>query len=113
MCYKGFRPASAAARVLGLQPLIPLRHHQISRATAVITDHHRPSQSFKWRLQEVRSMLRARKSGVLTPVIYSVEHEAATIYMERIVGASVRDLLLSGKLKSNGDHNLFFICAVL
>ena len=58
-------------------------------------------------------MLRARKSGVLTPVIYSVEHEAATIYMERIAGASVRDLLLSGKLSLNGDRNLFFICAVL
>lgn len=51
--------------------------------------------------QEVRSMLRARKSGVLTPVIYNVEHEAATIYMERIDGASVRDLLLSGNLNSD------------
>ena len=35
-------------------------------------------------MQEVRSILRARKNGVLTPVIYNVEHEAATIYMERI-----------------------------
>ena len=61
----------------------------------------------------MRSTLRARKSGVLTPVIYNVEHEAATIYMERIDGASVRDLLLSGNLNSDGDHNLFFICAVL
>lgn len=48
-------------------------------------------------------MLRARKSGVLTPVIYTVEHEAATIYMERIKGASVRDLLLSGNLSTDGE----------
>lgn len=48
-------------------------------------------------------MLRARKSGVLTPVIYSVEHEAATIYMERIEGVSVRDLLLSGNMNADGE----------
>ncbi len=47
-------------------------------------------------------MLRARKSGVLTPVIYNVEHEAATIYMEHVEGSSVRDLLLSGSLSSAG-----------
>lgn len=53
-------------------------------------------------MQEVRSMLRARKNGVLTPVIYSVEHEAATIFMERIEGASVRDMLSSGSMSSAG-----------
>ena len=46
-------------------------------------------------------MLRARKSGVLTPCIFFVEHEAATIFMEKIVGQSVRDILLSGNLTSD------------
>lgn len=53
--------------------------------------------------QEVRSMLRARKSGVLTPCIFYVEHEAATIYMERIEGQTVRDILLSSTLSTAGD----------
>lgn len=47
-------------------------------------------------------MLRARKSGVLTPCIFFVEHEAATIFMEHIEGQSVKDVLLSGNLTPNG-----------
>ncbi len=39
----GICSACAAARAFSLLPLIPLRHHQISRASAVIKDHHRPS----------------------------------------------------------------------
>ena len=53
-------------------------------------------------LQEVRSMLRARKTGVLTPCIFFVENDAATIFMERIEGQSVRDVLLSGNLAPAG-----------
>ena len=47
-------------------------------------------------------MLRARKSGVLTPCIFFVETDAATIFMERIEGQSVRDVLLSGSLAPPG-----------
>lgn len=47
-------------------------------------------------------MLRARKSGVLTPCIFFVENDAATIFMERIEGQSVRDVLLSGNLAPAG-----------
>lgn len=47
-------------------------------------------------------MLRARKSGVLTPCIFFVENAAATIFMERIEGQSVRDILLSGNLAPAG-----------
>lgn len=47
-------------------------------------------------------MLRARKSGVLTPCIFFVENDAATIFMERIEGQSVRDILLSGNLAPAG-----------
>lgn len=56
--------------------------------------------------QEVRSMLRARKSGVLTPCIFYVEHEAATIYMERIEGQTVRDILLSSTLSTAETNEL-------
>lgn len=47
-------------------------------------------------------MLRARKSGVLTPCIFFVQSDAATIFMERIEGQSVRDVLLSGNLPPAG-----------
>lgn len=47
-------------------------------------------------------MLRARKSGVLTPCIFFVENDAATIFMERIEGQSVRDILLLGNLAPAG-----------
>ena len=47
-------------------------------------------------------MLRARKTGVLTTCIFFVENDAATIFMERIDGQSVRDVLLSGNLTPAG-----------
>eukprot|EP00887_Chlorella_sp_A99_P004781 scaffold4.g4781.t1 len=42
---------------------------------------------------EVRSMLKARKLGVTTPVVYHVDHSLSLIYMERIEGHSVKTLL--------------------
>ena len=39
---------------------------------------------------EVRSMIRARKLGILTPVPYYVEHDSGTIYMEQIDGISLK-----------------------
>lgn len=54
-------------------------------------------------LQEVRSIVRARKLGVPTPVLYFVEHEASAIYMELIQGCSVKAALHEGKLTEQGD----------
>lgn len=47
-------------------------------------------------------MVKARKLGALAPVVYCVEQEAATIYMERIAGSSVKDAILSGDLSEEG-----------
>ncbi len=47
-------------------------------------------------------MLRARKLGVLTPCVLSVEHEASTIYLERIDGVSVKQALAGGTLDPAG-----------
>ena len=44
---------------------------------------------------EVRSLLRARKLGVPTPVVYHVDHATSCIYMERVQGHSVKTLLRS------------------
>jgi tRNA A-37 threonylcarbamoyl transferase component Bud32 len=38
-------------------------------------------------------MLRARRLGVSTPVLYGVDHAACVIYMERVAGHSVKSLL--------------------
>ena len=47
-------------------------------------------------------MLRARKLGILTPVVYNVEHEASSIYMELVEGQSVRDVLMARRLDAEG-----------
>lgn len=41
---------------------------------------------------EVRCMVRARKLGVVTPVPYHVEMQAASIYMEFVKGSSVKEV---------------------
>ncbi|CAK0780705.1 hypothetical protein CVIRNUC_005146 [Coccomyxa viridis] len=56
--------------------------------------------------QEVRSILRARKLGVPTPVLYYVEHDAASIYMEKVQGVSVKEALQGKQLDQQGLHTL-------
>lgn len=53
-------------------------------------------------LQEVRSMVKARKLGLAVPAVYYVEHEASTIFMEKVVGRSVKEILLAGNLAPEG-----------
>lgn len=48
--------------------------------------------------QEVRGMVRARKMGALTPVLYAVDLLDATISMEKVAGSTVKALLHSGSL---------------
>ena len=55
-------------------------------------------------LQEVRSIVRARKLGVPTPVLYYVEHETNSIYMEKVEGMSVKAALQSRHLDEQGMH---------
>ncbi|GMH42287.1 hypothetical protein BSKO_10206 [Bryopsis sp. KO-2023] len=43
--------------------------------------------------QEARCMLRARKLGVLTPVLYLVDCDGGCLYMEKISGKSVKQIL--------------------
>ena len=49
-------------------------------------------------------MLRARKQGVPTPVVYLVEHQASAVYMELIQGCTVKAALHGGKLSDTGAH---------
>ena len=56
-------------------------------------------------LQECRSMLRCRKAGIRTPVIYLNDSQSHSIYMEEIMESlSVRDFI-SGALESKSSDS--------
>ncbi len=59
-------------------------------------------------------MLKARKLGCLAPVVYHVEHDAATIYMEEVQGRSVKAAISSGDLGNDGapccQPEIYAIC---
>ena len=46
--------------------------------------------------QEARSLLKARKLGVATPVLYHVDAQAACLYMEFVPGPMVKERLFAG-----------------
>ena len=48
-------------------------------------------------------MVKARKLGALAPVVYCVEHEAATIYMEKVPGRQVKEAIHAGTLTAPGE----------
>ena len=85
-------------------------HHVL---LAVATASPQPaSPSAACLLQEVRSILRARKIGVACPVVYYVEQEAATIYMEQIQGRSVKALISEGKITEAGGAMVPCACCI-
>lgn len=57
-------------------------------------------------LQEVRSILRARKLGVPTPVLYYVEHETNCIYMGKVDSVSLKAALQSKQLDEQSESNI-------
>ncbi len=46
--------------------------------------------------QEARSLLKARKLGVATPVLYHVDTRASCLYMEFVPGRVVKEQLYAG-----------------
>eukprot|EP00112_Aurelia_sp_Birch-Aquarium-sp1_P015128 Seg3325.3 transcript_id=Seg3325.3/GoldUCD/mRNA.D3Y31 product="EKC/KEOPS complex subunit TP53RK" protein_id=Seg3325.3/GoldUCD/D3Y31 len=57
-------------------------------------------------LQEARSMLRCRKAGIRTPIVYFLDNESHSIYMEEITHAvTVRDYI-NGLLKSQSENDV-------
>ena len=55
--------------------------------------------------QEARSTLLARKLGVLTPVLYLLEYDSSCLYMERVLGKLVKELVM--ELERKGDMDAF------
>ncbi|CEG48585.1 bud32 protein kinase [Plasmopara halstedii] len=44
-------------------------------------------------VQEVRCILKCRRAGILTPVIYMVDEDKSRLYMEKVLGGSLKDYL--------------------
>ncbi|XP_059836836.1 EKC/KEOPS complex subunit TP53RK isoform X1 [Hypanus sabinus] len=58
--------------------------------------------------QEVRSILRCRKAGIATPVVYFVDYNSSCIYLEDLVGAfTVRDYITSVQKSQQDSEKLF------
>ena len=50
----------------------------------------------------MRGILKARKLGVVVPAIYYAEQEASTIYMEKVVATTSKEMLVPGRLDAEG-----------
>lgn len=46
--------------------------------------------------QESRGLIRCRKLGVLTPVLYFIDYNTSSLYLQKIKGQTVRDVLNNG-----------------
>lgn len=57
--------------------------------------------------QEARCMLRARKHGILTPVLYLVDNHSSCLYMEKVLGKTARDILGEDVLSEEQKLQLF------
>ncbi|GCC23284.1 EKC/KEOPS complex subunit TP53RK [Chiloscyllium punctatum] len=58
--------------------------------------------------QEVRSILRCRKAGIATPVVYFVDYNTSCIYFEDLVGAvTVHDYITSTHSSATDTAKLF------
>jgi Kae1-associated kinase Bud32 len=51
--------------------------------------------------QEARCLFRCKKAGIDTPALYLVDPDAACIYMERILGRILKDIIIEGKADTN------------
>lgn len=78
---------------LGRDVIVKERFHKLYRHPTL--DSKLTSQRLR---QEVRSMLRARKLAVPAPVVYHVDQDTASIYMERVPGHSLKTILQSSDL---------------
>jgi TP53 regulating kinase and related kinases len=113
-----FRPAAAAASS-PLSPSLPLplapqrvwKSQFLGRPTIIKQRFKKAyrhpaldTKLTKARLNsEVRHMARARKLGVLTPVVRHVDQEAFAITMEHVDGTSVKEILFQTLMTDEGE----------
>lgn len=113
-----------AARLKQVATRMRVHFHDSRRALVSFTSEAMPvwadMELDGWK-QEVRGMVRARKMGALTPVLYAVDLLDATISMEKVAGSTVKALLHSGALAGEGGCHIhlesqqrcLFTCASL
>lgn len=59
--------------------------------------------------QEARCLLKCLRAGLDAPTVYFVDVEGSTIYMENVLGKTVRDVLLEGIKTTEEDVGEFFM----
>lgn len=57
--------------------------------------------------QEARGLIRSRKLGVLTPVLYYVDYNSNSLFLEKIEGRSVKEMLSDGAVGLEQREDLF------
>ena len=55
---------------------------------------------------EARSMMRARKLGVVTPTLYYVDQQQSAIYMEKVPGKSLKELIRDDSMSEADMENI-------
>ena len=55
---------------------------------------------------EARSMMRARKLGVVTPTLYYVDQQQSAIYMEKVPGKSLKELIREDSMSEADMENI-------
>jgi RIO-like serine/threonine protein kinase len=63
-------------------------------------------------LQEVRSMIRLRKLGLRVPALYYVDADSSCLYMERVAGASLQQLLADNSRDVAGGLPVLWFASV-
>lgn len=88
-------------KFLGRDVIVKERFHKLYRHPTL--DSKLTAQRLR---QEVRSMLRARKLAVPAPVVYHVDQDTSSIYMERVPGHSLKTVLQSPDLNESEQIEL-------
>ncbi|XP_035376106.1 EKC/KEOPS complex subunit TP53RK [Electrophorus electricus] len=90
---------------LGKSAIIKERFHKLYRHPAVDEKLRRRRTT-----QEVRSILRCRKAGINTPVVYFVDYTTHCIFLEDITGSkTVKEHIVSAQASG---HHIKSLCAL-
>ncbi|KAL1932852.1 hypothetical protein VTP01DRAFT_8530 [Rhizomucor pusillus] len=96
----------AEARVFHLDRFLTLSHGCIAKERFLKAYRHPDLDrqlTSRRVLQEARSLQKCKKAGLDTPTVYFIDEDAATIYMENVVGISVKQRLLDSQSTNYSD----------
>ncbi|CAO3703249.1 unnamed protein product [Rhizopus stolonifer] len=99
----------AEAKVLRLSTFLSLPTGCIAKERFKKTYRHpdlNQQLTTKRVIQEARNLQKCRKAGMDTPTVYFVDTDNSTIYMENIVGITIKQRLLENQKNDYKDINM-------